>query len=656
MATIAPLVSTPKPPPEIANLKAWLIWNFEEAGEGKKQRKVPRYFADNTRRRFQNGSHDDMARLGTFREALAAQAKYGADGIGFACLEHCNIVALDFDNCVDADGRINPEVLGIASMSYSELSPSGRGVRSFFMGHLADKKSLGAEYNFGFEVFCTKGFVTYTGNVLPECELLGDPTVEPVTQAVLSLYVKRFGNVIRERDPDRALESVMPTCNLTFDQMEGYLKLLDPDMPEPDWLRVGWAIAHETDGSDEGLALFDRWSRGDLSGHSALKYRAEAVQMRFERGLDPQGKPVTFRSIIRLANAVKQEKQKTEAVERFRVMPASEFAALPPPKWIVRGLVPEADLGVIYGEPGSGKSFFVFDLVSSIARGVPWRESPVSKRGVVYVAAEGSRGFRVRVAAYESKHGPLPENFGFVPEAPNFLDDTDPGALIKTIKAFGQVGIVVLDTLAQITPGGNENSGEDMGKALGHCKRLSEALGCLVILVHHSGKDATKGARGWSGLKAAADFELSITREGEIRRAKVTKLKDGEDGMAHGFRLETVNLGEDSDGEPVSSCVVSEVDLAEIDAEPVVRGKWQQAVYQAAQGMVGLDENGESDDGVERGALIDNAILLSGELPPKDSKRDRRRDNVKRALHYLLRAGVLYELDSMVFLQEKSGS
>jgi hypothetical protein len=122
--------------------------------------------------------------------------------------------------------------------------------------------------------------------------------------------------------------------------------------------------------------------------------------------------------------------------------------------------------------------------------------------------------------------------------------------------AIGPADVIVIDTLAQVTAGANENSSEDMGKALAACRSLHEATGAVVVVVHHAGKDASRGARGWSGLKGAADAELEVTRDGDLRRARVSKQKDGTDGDVLAFRLRTVELGRDEDGDPITSCVV----------------------------------------------------------------------------------------------------
>ena len=102
----------------------------------------------------------------------------------------------------------------------------------------------------------------------------------------------------------------------------------------------------------------------------------------------------------------------------------------------------------------------------------------------------------------------------------------DISELVRAVTASGGADVIVVDTFAQVTPGANENAGEDMGLALANARALAAATGAVVVLIHHAGKDAAKGARGWSGIKAAADAEIEI-----IRRlgAAVTVLKPGED-------------------------------------------------------------------------------------------------------------------------------
>jgi hypothetical protein len=143
-----------------------------------------------------------------------------------------------------------------------------------------------------------------------------------------------------------------------------------------------------------------------------------------------------------------------------------------------------------------------------------------------------------------------------------------------------------VDTFAQVTPGANENAGEDMGMALRNARVIRDATGAMVILVHHSGKDASRGARGWSGIKGAADVEFETMRvEGtDTRLLRVSKQKGGLDNLEWGFTLETVMLGEDSDGDPITSLVVVPSEVPKPVAEDKGKsryGKWENAVLDA---------------------------------------------------------------------------
>jgi hypothetical protein len=331
-----------------------------------------------------------------------------------------------------------------------------------------------------------------------------------------------------------------------------------------------------------------------------------------------------------------------EKRKRFEVVPAMEFAGRTPPNWIVKHVLPEAALGMVYGESGSGKSFFMLDLAAAIALGIKWRGKLTRQARVVYIAAEGAGGFIKRVKAYAQFNAADLNAMGVIGDAPNLLNVDDVKPLIEALQAFGRTDIVIVDTLAQATPGGTENSAEDMGKALGHCKAIHRATGALVLLVHHSGKDAAKGARGWSGIKAACDVEIEITRIEANRCATVTKLKDGEDGAQFGFTLQKVDLGKDSDGEAITSCVVKE---AAVVRKAPVQGEWQGVVWRVFSDFAGL-----TGEGMARAALVSEAALAVD--PPGDGERDRRREYAGRALRELLSKGALAEKGEFVFAND----
>lgn len=313
---------------------------------------------------------------------------------------------------------------------------------------------------------------------------------------------------------------------------------------------------------------------------------------------------------------------------RFSLVQAGDFSHGDHPGWLIKGVLPIADMAMVYGEPGSGKSFAVLDMVAAIARGEPWRGHKVKQGKVVYVCAEGSGGFRKRLHAYARHHSiDLADiELYVVPRAPNLLLMADAKELIK---AIGSAAVVVIDTLAQTTPGGDENAGKDMGKALGHCRRIHEATSALVILVHHSGKDASKGARGWSGLRGAADTEFEVLRMPMGRILRASKQKDGEDGQKWGFDLRVVPVGVDEDGDAVTSCVIEAAEVTFAGATSIVpKGVYQTAIVQA------LDVIAEfQTQGIEVAEVVKAAVKRVDE--PAEGTRDRRHDSIKRELKRL---------------------
>ena len=256
--------------------------------------------------------------------------------------------------------------------------------------------------------------------------------------------------------------------------------------------------------------------------------------------------------------------------EPFRFIPASELLAnLKAPDWHIRKYLESDSLGVLYGPPETGKSFVTIDWACCIATGTEWRGNRVKAGPVLVIIGEGRNGYARRLAAWAKA------NETSLQGAPLHVSNmatqlTDPTASIELgavvaefARTYGDPVLIVVDTLARNFGPGDENSSRDMQAAIATCDLLRDATKASVVLVHHVGKDASRGARGSGALLGAVDCEYSVTREADgLLPFESTKMKEASRPDALAFRFETVDLGfADEDGEPVTSAVL-------IDADP----------------------------------------------------------------------------------------
>jgi hypothetical protein len=240
-------------------------------------------------------------------------------------------------------------------------------------------------------------------------------------------------------------------------------------------------------------------------------------------------------------------------------------------RYLIKGLIPRTGLVVAWGPPKSGKSFKIFDMLLHVALNRRYRGRRVHSGPVVYCSFEGQTGFEARCAAFRKKF--LAQNKDFVPFylQPVTLDlINEASELIRVIqRTLGNVMpvAIALDTLNRSLRG-SESSDEDMSAYIRAADSLREAFGCAVIIVHHCGVDGNR-PRGHTSLTGAADAQLSINRDagGNIVMT-VEYMKDGAEGDRVVSRLEQIEVGEDEDGEPITSCVAMPTDAGVIRPLP----------------------------------------------------------------------------------------
>ena len=348
------------------------------------------------------------------------------------------------------------------------------------------------------------------------------------------------------------------------------------------------------------------------------------------------------------------DRQAKSPPKTYRLLNPSDLDALPSMSWVIHSVLPAEGFGGMFGGSGFGKSFLILDMLAAVIEGGTWFGYRVTPCPVLAVVLEGEAGFRKRIKAWEQFKGrPFPDAARFLFGDFNLLDEEHVLALAAAIAASGGVGVVAIDTLNRAAPGADENGSQDMSRILEAVKQLQSMVGGLILLVHHTGKDATKGMRGHSSLFAALDAAIEVARTDDRREWKVAKSKDDADGQTHPFRLRIVDLGEDDDGERITSCVVEPERPEEAArARPrLPRGGNQKIVYDALGPLLRASVSfGKAGAPATRPCLpLDDAI--AGTRDRLAVSPDRRTERARQALTGLTSSGVLGCNEGWVWLQ-----
>ena len=194
-----------------------------------------------------------------------------------------------------------------------------------------------------------------------------------------------------------------------------------------------------------------------------------------------------------------------------RIAPFSHWRDMPPPEYIIDGLIEHGGLSSVIGPPGVGKSTVVLDMLCHIATGKNWQGRVTRKTRVLYLPGEGLSGAVQRLKAWEDAHD--------VDLADDLLLGNGIILVSAQNEAWGEIaayiarqgiGLVVFDTFARMSAGLEENSATDVGKAVRRFDKLRELTNAGVCVVHHTAKGAPDTARGSSALNGALDSELLV--------------------------------------------------------------------------------------------------------------------------------------------------
>lgn len=214
---------------------------------------------------------------------------------------------------------------------------------------------------------------------------------------------------------------------------------------------------------------------------------------------------------------------------QFAFKTISDLINAPPLEWMIAGIIPEKALAVVYGPPRSFKSFIVQDMALSVATGKNWMNRKTADGGVLYIAAEGIHGLGKRIKAWMDYYDFPVEDFPFYSygAAINLAEPSEVDKLIRS--APEGLKMIVIDTLNRCMVGLDENSAKDVSAFIKGCDRIQEELGVTVVLIHHSGKDKTKGLRGSTAIEGAADVLIKVVREDNHVKLECEKQKEFEE-------------------------------------------------------------------------------------------------------------------------------
>jgi DNA-binding MarR family transcriptional regulator len=165
LSAAAPSNTSCSPPAELLQRDQWVCWRYEPSEQaGAKPRKVPyhpRPYRASSTKRSDWSSYSDVC-------AATSERPDFFSGVGFVFSPKDPYTGVDFDDCLDESGTfVDAWAEGWVRRlsSYTEISPSGRGVKVFVRGAVPAAIKIKGERNV--EVYSEARFFTVTGQLLP---------------------------------------------------------------------------------------------------------------------------------------------------------------------------------------------------------------------------------------------------------------------------------------------------------------------------------------------------------------------------------------------------------------------------------------------------------------------------------------------------------
>lgn len=235
----------------------------------------------------------------------------------------------------------------------------------------------------------------------------------------------------------------------------------------------------------------------------------------------------------------------------LRLYSTVELLTLPPPEWLIDGIVTEGGLVGLFGQPEVGKSFIGIDMALSVATGQPWQGHQVRKGFVLYISAEGGSGIGKRVLAWLLEHQIDPREADVAWLIESIPVNTDSEQITRLMNRIvdevrRRPVLIVIDTLARCFDG-NENEQEDMGRFIAGVDMLRHEFEATVLVIHHTNVGGTR-ERGNTAFRGAVDTMIRVQVTDGVIDLTCDKQKDATHFPDQAFELVVI--------EAADSCVV----------------------------------------------------------------------------------------------------
>ena len=233
----------------------------------------------------------------------------------------------------------------------------------------------------------------------------------------------------------------------------------------------------------------------------------------------------------------------------FKLKHYDQLKELEDPVFIVKDILVDNSFAMIFGATGSFKSTVILDMCVCIQHGIPWQGKKTEQRNVAFFSHEDGSGFKKRFLAAVERYSIEDPVIYWDSQVPNLLDQKNLDHYIDELRTH-EIGLVVIDTFAYAVAGAEENSSKEMGIAIDSILRMRDSIEGTILIIHHSGKNADRGARGSSAIKSAADTEIKIAAEEKEIDFISTKQRNFDKAKTIYLKAEVVQI------EKSTACVV----------------------------------------------------------------------------------------------------